>query len=45
MTPIGSGDEANADATLAGVDAELSFKAAKGKKKSTSDFESEWDWY
>lgn len=33
MTPIGSGDELDTNATLAGVDAELAFKAAKGKKK------------
>lgn len=32
-TPIGSGDELDTNATLAGVDAELAFKAAKGKKK------------
>lgn len=35
-TPAGSGDEAvAADATLAGVDAVLAFKSAKGRKKMT----------
>ncbi|KAK4055435.1 [NU+] prion formation protein 1 [Microbotryomycetes sp. JL221] len=34
-TPAGSGDEARAAATIAGVEEELSFKAAKGKKKMT----------
>ena len=32
-TPAGSGDEARAAETIAGVDATLGFKAAKGKKK------------
>ncbi|GAA5923873.1 hypothetical protein JCM1841_001420 [Sporobolomyces salmonicolor] len=34
-TPAGSGDEARAAATIEGVDEELKFKAAKGKKKLT----------
>lgn len=32
-TPAGSGDEARANATIAGVEDTLNFKAAKGKKK------------
>ncbi|GAA6034117.1 hypothetical protein JCM8097_000704 [Rhodosporidiobolus ruineniae] len=34
-TPAGSGDEARADATVAGAGEELKFKAAKGRKKLT----------
>ena len=34
-TPAGSGDEARAAATIAGAEQELSFKAAKGRKKMT----------
>ncbi|GAA5996681.1 uncharacterized protein JCM10292_003132 [Rhodotorula paludigena] len=34
-TPVGSGDEARAAATIEGADQELKFKAAKGRKKLT----------